>query len=1051
MLRLVERRSIILLSLVIAPYLWMTNRLWFVCDDAFISFRYAKNLANGHGLRFNIGDHTPVEGFSNLLWVLIAAVFEAIGADTPLWMTRVSALCGLGLLVYLFGALRRHWGLSPAMAALTTSLVSTSGAFCVWATGGLATMPLTLLVFAVFERLVLSRSRAAMLQACVLGALLVLIRAEGFGWALVIGIIAFWTRRGVSSDRDRKMWPYFSAVLITLGVLLAWRLSTYGAWMPNTASAKVSAGLDVWRRGMFYVLSFWLALLTPFLCFLGSPFAIRDHGRKGFAVFVMATAFPVYGVVVGGDFMTFGRFLIPGLPFAAMLMGVLFERGLRRTKLRPLVYAFGAFCIVAQVLPTIFHADPDDGAKLATDKGIHLVPLSVRSTFHFRWNTFVSDLHLWQGMRSRAWKWGEQGRFFGEKFGEGATIVRGGIGAFGYYSDLFIYDTYGLVSDHHKLGIVKQSVAHKGNAPGHDQHTSNWSFLGLAPTILIQKFEDEGNPISLLRKALRSWAAEASIRGTYAPSLDILSGLDPKGSLSVALTLKRVVDPEENKLAWAQAHADLLQLNHMRLGFSTDGSAPQRVPQLISTGPAVAGSHPNVLVILWHATRADRLSAYGYERPTTPWLRGFIKDAVRFDRAITPVLQVGAAQGSLFTGLSASKHAMTPHNLGVLGEEMTTLATCFGARGFDTFMFDANRAAKPTNGLLRGFGVIDRPWSQRWKKLSKRVTTLKLDDRDESTVFYTGGLAGRNRSAVLTSGIKDAGPVAWRTLTAWLDRRTTDSPWLAYVSFVEAKTPRTPDINSRRMLFDTGQIQAQHQLNQVIQNQHLYNFGLYPYSPEDLETIGQVYDATLRDMDTATAKLFDVLRDQGVLDDTIVVITSDKGVHLGEHGLLGARYGLYDTAVHVPLVIWYPSQLPPGRVQTTVSTRAVYPTLVDLAGLEPCPGDLLPSLLDAEVTSSVVVSELLSPKTGQWERLQRRHRSTDLTPWERTYRSIEADGYKLIRSSLGELQLFHPASDPKEAVNLVAEQPAQAAAMEQLLDDWIEEERTASVPAGAAR
>jgi arylsulfatase A-like enzyme len=185
------------------------------------------------------------------------------------------------------------------------------------------------------------------------------------------------------------------------------------------------------------------------------------------------------------------------------------------------------------------------------------------------------------------------------------------------------------------------------------------------------------------------------------------------------------------------------------------------------------------------------------------------------------------------------------------------------------------------------------------------------------------------------------------------------------------------------------------------------------------------------------------------LDDTIVVITSDKGVHLGEHGLLGARYGLYDTAVHVPLVIWYPSQLSPGRVQTTVSTRAVYPTLVDLAGVEPCPGDLLPSLLDTEATPPVVVSELLSPKSGHWKRLQRRHHSIDLTPWERTYRSIEADGYKLIRSSLGELQLFHPASDPAESLNLVTQEPARLAAMVQMLDEWIKEEGIALVPEGA--
>ncbi len=73
------------------PYALLVHRFWFVTDDAFISFRYARNLVLGHGLRFNPGEHLPVEGYSNFLWVLICAVFEFFRMDVALWPPLVSA------------------------------------------------------------------------------------------------------------------------------------------------------------------------------------------------------------------------------------------------------------------------------------------------------------------------------------------------------------------------------------------------------------------------------------------------------------------------------------------------------------------------------------------------------------------------------------------------------------------------------------------------------------------------------------------------------------------------------------------------------------------------------------------------------------------------------------------------------------------------------------------------------------------------------------------------------------------------------------------------
>ena len=95
-------RAAMVVIAAVATYAALAWSFWFVCDDAYISFRYAKNLADGHGLRFNLGDHLPVEGYSNFLWVLLAAAFERLDMAPATYVPGVSLLCGVGFLFTLY-------------------------------------------------------------------------------------------------------------------------------------------------------------------------------------------------------------------------------------------------------------------------------------------------------------------------------------------------------------------------------------------------------------------------------------------------------------------------------------------------------------------------------------------------------------------------------------------------------------------------------------------------------------------------------------------------------------------------------------------------------------------------------------------------------------------------------------------------------------------------------------------------------------------------------------------------------------------------------------
>ena len=98
----------------------LVGRFWFVCDDAFISFRYARNWVEGHGLRYNLGDHTPVEGYSNFLWVVVSAVAEWFHANITLVPILVSVACGTLLLYLVFDNLLRRCPVSLPVAWLAT-------------------------------------------------------------------------------------------------------------------------------------------------------------------------------------------------------------------------------------------------------------------------------------------------------------------------------------------------------------------------------------------------------------------------------------------------------------------------------------------------------------------------------------------------------------------------------------------------------------------------------------------------------------------------------------------------------------------------------------------------------------------------------------------------------------------------------------------------------------------------------------------------------------------------------------------------------------------
>ena len=309
--------SRIYFTVSILPWLgllgWMAATAWFFTDDAFISFRYARNLLEGQGLVFNPGER--VEGYSNFLWTLeLAAIWGIFGVKPEYaapWLSVAFTAATLAVLLW--------WGLrTPALPyrKLTTwmalGLVCSSATFAVWTSGGgLETRQFTFfIVLAVACLALYRRNRWGLLAAALSLAAAALTRPEG---PLIAALCGGWFTVQSMADggRLRPDWRgltwLIAPCVIVIGGHFLFRYGYYEEWLPNTYYAK-------WVRP-WYELGFrypWAAavetglyLLLP-LAWVGLRQRWREWRDGTYAlVLILIMVYSVYVMRNGGDIFEF--------------------------------------------------------------------------------------------------------------------------------------------------------------------------------------------------------------------------------------------------------------------------------------------------------------------------------------------------------------------------------------------------------------------------------------------------------------------------------------------------------------------------------------------------------------------------------------------------------------------------------------------------------------------------------------------------------------------------------------------------------------------------
>jgi len=301
--------AISLCSLAIT-YFIVTPRFWI--DDAFIYFRYARNLRDGFGLVFNPGE--SLEGYSSFLWVLISYLGLFFG-EPIVFLQWVGVFSQFFILFFTY-QIGLQLGRSHLQSLVAPLLLGLQATFCSYPMTGMDTTFYTMLVTLgalLFLKGYYRDPRGKWLTGIVLLSI-ALTRFDG----LVIASIMLGYK--VLIDRDIK--SVLAPIAVFLGGLIvynAWRISVYPTLLPNTFYAKVDALQAQLAGGLRYMKSYFFRW-SPFVLPLSMvPFILRKTTPKiRFAVWVSVWHL-IYIIYVGGDWMPHFRFLLPVLPLLFVL------------------------------------------------------------------------------------------------------------------------------------------------------------------------------------------------------------------------------------------------------------------------------------------------------------------------------------------------------------------------------------------------------------------------------------------------------------------------------------------------------------------------------------------------------------------------------------------------------------------------------------------------------------------------------------------------------------------------------------------------------------
>jgi len=344
-----NNRTIIVIGLLLVCFGGFLHSLMYspyMVDDAYITFRYAENLSNGHGLSYNIPKQ--LEGYSNPLLLLLLSSGIKAGISPPLLAQLIGVISFLSLIILCFLCDERING-SSKFAIIPPLLIASCAACAYWSVAGLETLLHTLLLtvcvyFAIQKTPTIKNAKYQTILFTVALILLIISRTEGALLAIVIALIHSFNNHQYNNDneklchnneksendneklchnRDKSKWSKLSAFAIPLTVIIVaiifhgLRLLWFGTLSSGPAIAKLAGSIAPLSEGLHYSYSFVKDFL-PSLFIMTIVFSVAVWGPVSPYLITIAICQFAIVLFIGGDWMVFYRMYIPVLPLISL-------------------------------------------------------------------------------------------------------------------------------------------------------------------------------------------------------------------------------------------------------------------------------------------------------------------------------------------------------------------------------------------------------------------------------------------------------------------------------------------------------------------------------------------------------------------------------------------------------------------------------------------------------------------------------------------------------------------------------------------------------------
>ncbi len=423
----------------------------------------------------------------------------------------------------------------------------------------------------------------------------------------------------------------------------------------------------------------------------------------------------------------------------------------------------------------------------------------------------------------------------------------------------------------------------------------------------------------------------------------------------------------------------------------------------------------NVLLLTIDCLRPDHIRAMGYGRPTTPCLDAMLQESVNFAQAYA----VGPYTPASFPAILTSTYPLMHGGYGKLAPQRVPIAEVLSQANWCTSAVHSNPFLSRHYGYERGFDLfVDGDFSKKSEQFQNRSRWReRLEGMGWLYRFGRALFLFYQREVTARQNFRNAYWPASKITATGLDALSQNSGnHFLWLHFMDVHQPYHPPQECLSLV--GGQELKERDMLRLWKKM---NEAPGELTQGEIDALVDLYDASIRYTDGELSHFFECLKERGLYDDALIIVTADHGEEFYEHGGLQHREAkLYDELVHVPLIVKLPRGENGGQsIDNPVSLLDLAPTVIDLADLAQVPafkGETLRTVWEGTGTERAVISQCFN---GPLNKGDLRGDGTRLL-------ACRERNWKLIyHENTGRCELYDLEQDPLEKRDLAAVQTGE--------------------------